>query len=44
MDCSPCHKKGCDGNGRSKCLDDLSVDKVQDAVGKMLDKFVLKKP
>ena len=44
MDCSPCHKKGCDGNGRSICLDELSVDKVQDAVGKMLDKLVLKKP
>ena len=40
MDCSPCHKKGCDGNGRSKCLDNLSVAKVQDAVEKMLNKIV----
>jgi len=40
MDCSPCHKKGCDGNGRSKCLDNLSVAKVQDAVEKMLNKVV----
>jgi heptosyltransferase-3 len=36
MDCSPCHKKGCDGSGRSKCLDNLPVAKVQDAVEKML--------
>ena len=40
MDCSPCHKKGCDGNGRSKCLENLSVAKVQDAVEKMLNKVV----
>ena len=37
MDCSPCHKKGCDGNGRSKCLDNLSVAKVQNAVETMLN-------
>ena len=43
MDCSPCHKKGCDGNGRSKCLDNLSVAKVQDAVEKMLNKVVSEK-
>jgi heptosyltransferase-3 len=36
MDCSPCHKKGCDGSGRSKCLDNLPVVKVQDAVETML--------
>ena len=43
MDCSPCHKKGCDGNGRSECLDNLSVAKVQDAIEPMLNKFVSKK-
>ncbi|MCX6224575.1 MAG: glycosyltransferase family 9 protein, partial [Bacteroidia bacterium] len=43
MDCSPCHKKGCDGNGRSKCLDNLPVVKVQDAVKTMLNKFVSEK-
>jgi heptosyltransferase-3 len=37
MDCSPCHKKGCDGSGRSECLETLAVTKVQDAVKKILD-------
>jgi heptosyltransferase-3 len=36
MDCSPCHKKGCDGSGRSKCLENLAVVKVQNAVETML--------
>ena len=40
MDCSPCHKKGCDGSGRSECLETLAVSKVQDAVGKMLDNLL----
>ena len=44
MDCSPCHKKGCDGKGWSECLDNLSVAKVQDAVEKMFNNFVIKKP
>jgi heptosyltransferase-3 len=43
MDCSPCHKKGCDGNGRSECLDNLPVAKVQDAVEAMLNNLVFKK-
>ncbi|MEN6421408.1 MAG: glycosyltransferase family 9 protein [Smithella sp.] len=38
MDCSPCRRKGCDGKGWSKCLDDLPVAKVQDAVVRNLDK------
>jgi ADP-heptose:LPS heptosyltransferase len=37
MDCSPCHKKGCDDSGRSDCLDKLTVAKVQEAVETMLD-------
>ena len=43
MDCSPCHKKGCDGSGLSKCLDNLPVAKVQSAVETMLNKFVSEK-
>ncbi|KFZ44750.1 hypothetical protein KD27_03900, partial [Smithella sp. D17] len=43
MDCSPCHKKGCDGSGQSKCLDNLAVAKVQDAVEKMFNNFVSEK-
>jgi predicted lipopolysaccharide heptosyltransferase III len=27
-DCSPCYKKGCDGNGRSLCLEEIDVNKV----------------
>jgi heptosyltransferase-3 len=42
MDCSPCHKKGCDGNGRSECLETLSVTKVQHAVEKILDNNITK--
>jgi heptosyltransferase-3 len=37
MDCSPCYKKGCNGSGRSDCLDKLAVAKVQDVVETMLD-------
>ena len=40
MDCVPCRKKGCDGNGRSICLDNLSVVKVQHAVETMLGNSV----
>jgi heptosyltransferase-3 len=43
MDCSPCHKKGCDGSGQSKCLDNLSVAKVQNAVETMMNNLVVKK-
>lgn len=42
MDCSPCHKKGCEGSGRSKCLDELPVDRVRNTAEKMINKFVLK--
>jgi len=32
MDCSPCHQKGCDGQGRSRCLEDMSIDSVKEAI------------
>ncbi|MFA6411520.1 MAG: glycosyltransferase family 9 protein [Syntrophales bacterium] len=32
MDCSPCHQKGCDGQGRSRCLENMSVGQVQTAI------------
>ncbi|HUN53798.1 MAG TPA: glycosyltransferase family 9 protein [Smithella sp.] len=38
MDCVPCREKGCDGNGRSICLDNLPVVKVQHAVETMLSR------
>lgn len=28
MDCLPCSMKGCDGSGKSRCLDELAVDTV----------------
>ena len=43
MDCSPCHKKGCDGKGRSICLDNLPVAKIQNAVETMLSNSVFGK-
>ena len=37
-DCAPCHQKGCDGSGTSKCLEELTVDKLKGAIQKFLDK------
>ena len=31
-DCVPCGKKGCDGTGRSRCLDELSIEEVTTVV------------
>ena len=40
MDCSPCSKKGCDGKGRSICLDNMPVEKIRVAVETMLNNSV----
>jgi len=32
MACAPCHQKGCEGKGTSRCLDSLEVSAVQSAV------------
>lgn len=40
MDCVPCRNKGCEGTNKSKCLDELPVTKVQDAVDKMFEKIL----
>ena len=37
-DCAPCHQKGCDGSGISKCLEELTIDKVERAIQGFLDK------
>lgn len=37
-DCAPCHQKGCDGGGTSKCLEELTAEKVQSAVQTFLDR------
>ena len=35
-DCAPCHLKGCNGNGISKCLEELAVGKVQETIQEFL--------
>jgi len=37
MDCIPCSMTGCDGNGKSKCLDELGVDPVVKAALEVLE-------
>ena len=34
MDCSPCHRKGCEGSGRSRCLENIPVERVREAIKK----------
>jgi predicted lipopolysaccharide heptosyltransferase III len=41
MDCSPCFRKGCDGNGRSLCLETIEVDKVLAAVEELFNKIAV---
>lgn len=36
-DCAPCHQKGCDGSGTSKCLEELTVDKVKGVIQEFFD-------
>lgn len=40
MFCSPCHQKGCNGQGRSLCMEKMDVKKVQEVVEKALIKVV----
>jgi heptosyltransferase-3 len=40
MKCVPCHIKGCKGSGRSLCLENLEVDKVQEVIRKDLEKIL----
>jgi heptosyltransferase-3 len=36
-DCVPCYQKGCDNTGRSRCLEELEVDKVKGVIQEFLD-------
>ncbi len=36
MNCAPCHQKGCDGSGLSRCLETIDADQVMAAVEKFL--------
>jgi len=38
MNCVPCHQKGCNGSGRSQCLDELDSDQVKSVVCEMIEK------
>ena len=35
-ECAPCFLKGCEGKGWSRCLDEMSVERVSDAVEQMV--------
>jgi heptosyltransferase-3 len=41
-DCVPCHKKGCDGNGRSRCLEELSTDQVKSVIREAINIYLTK--
>jgi heptosyltransferase-3 len=36
-DCVPCHKKGCDGNGWSRCLEELNADQVKKVIREAIE-------
>ncbi|MEK7827313.1 MAG: glycosyltransferase family 9 protein, partial [Thermodesulfobacteriota bacterium] len=36
MACAPCHLKGCEGSGVSRCLDTLPVERVQAVIDEAL--------
>ena len=38
-ECAPCYRKGCEGTGRSRCLEEMSVERVTDAVEQMAKGF-----
>jgi predicted lipopolysaccharide heptosyltransferase III len=44
MNCSPCYKKGCEGKGRSLCLEKIDVNKVQTVVEELLNKKYFSSP
>jgi heptosyltransferase-3 len=37
--CAPCHQKGCEGKGWSRCLEEMPVERVADAVEEMLKRL-----
>jgi len=40
-DCAPYHKKGCEGKGWSRCLEELSVDTVKQVLEGRINRFVI---
>jgi len=39
MHCAPCHQKGCDGSGRSLCLEKINAEQVKKVVRNALEDF-----
>lgn len=39
MECVPCYKKGCDGKGWSRCLEELTVEQVKGQIREALEKI-----
>jgi heptosyltransferase-3 len=37
LECVPCHKKGCQDEGWSRCLEELKVEQVQAVIRQTLD-------
>ena len=37
LECVPCYKKGCEGKGWSRCLEELTVGKVQEGIREALN-------
>jgi heptosyltransferase-3 len=37
MDCVPCHQKGCDGSGHSRCLEALNVEQVKSGIREAIE-------
>ena len=42
LSCLPCRNKGCDNSGRSRCLEDLSVDQVKHVIREAIDIYLPK--
>lgn len=36
-DCVPCHQKGCDNSGRSRCLEELTAEQVKSVIREVLE-------
>ena len=39
LECVPCYKKGCDGKGWSRCLEELTVEKVKVGIREAIEKM-----
>lgn len=44
MDCVPCHQKGCDNSGRSRCLEELDADQVKSVIREAIENHWPKVP